>query len=178
MPFLRPRVGKINVQRGHRARRQKILQKIRRLYPHAAQIRQPGAPALAVQFADAAQQPFDADEIPVRMPPRVFDEKRSVAAAQFHFQRLWFWKKLRQVQPFDDGNAVGRPDLLDFPRGFSNRKSQIVNQKSRVVGAVRFELTTSCTRNKRATRLRYAPTSERNRLPARDAEGNVEFKEM
>src|SRR3954467_3588538 len=27
----------------------------------------------------------------------------------------------------------------------------------KVVGAVRFELTTSCTRNKRATRLRYAP---------------------
>jgi hypothetical protein len=26
-----------------------------------------------------------------------------------------------------------------------------------MVGAVRFELTTSCTRNKRATRLRYAP---------------------
>jgi putative exosortase-associated protein (TIGR04073 family) len=29
-----------------------------------------------------------------------------------------------------------------------------------MVGAVRFELTTSCTRNKRATRLRYAPTRE------------------
>ena len=28
----------------------------------------------------------------------------------------------------------------------------------KMVGAVRFELTTSCTRNKRATRLRYAPT--------------------
>jgi hypothetical protein len=26
-----------------------------------------------------------------------------------------------------------------------------------MVGAVRFELTTSCTRNKRATGLRYAP---------------------
>ena len=31
--------------------------------------------------------------------------------------------------------------------------------ESQMVGAVRFELTTSCTRNKRATRLRYAPTS-------------------
>ena len=45
-----------------------------------------------------------------------------------------------------------------------------------MVGAVRFELTTSCTRNKRATRLRYAPTSERSRLPARAAKGNVEFE--
>ena len=34
-------------------------------------------------------------------------------------------------------------------------------------GAVRFELTTSCTRNKRATRLRYAPTQGRE--IARDA---------
>ena len=30
--------------------------------------------------------------------------------------------------------------------------------ENQMVGAVRFELTTSCTRNKRATRLRYAPT--------------------
>ena len=30
----------------------------------------------------------------------------------------------------------------------------------RMVGAVRFELTTSCTRNKRATRLRYAPPTK------------------
>src|SRR6266700_4976550 len=32
-----------------------------------------------------------------------------------------------------------------------------------MVGAVRFELTTSCTRNKRATRLRYAPTLSRRK---------------
>ena len=30
----------------------------------------------------------------------------------------------------------------------------------KMVGAVRFELTTSCTRNKRATRLRYAPNHQ------------------
>ena len=30
-----------------------------------------------------------------------------------------------------------------------------------MVGAVRFELTTSCTRNRRATRLRYAPNQKR-----------------
>ncbi|GEM_PF-5537256 len=33
-----------------------------------------------------------------------------------------------------------------------------------VVGAVRFELTTSCTRNKRATRLRYAPNQAGSKL--------------
>jgi hypothetical protein len=34
----------------------------------------------------------------------------------------------------------------------------------RMVGAVRFELTTSCTRNKRATRLRYAPNQTDEQL--------------
>ena len=45
-----------------------------------------------------------------------------------------------------------------------------------MVGAVRFELTTSCTRNKRATRLRYAPnqSSERCRVPATFAMGFFE----
>ena len=43
---------------------------------------------------------------------------------------------------------------------------QLIRQKSpsgseQMVGAVRFELTTSCTRNKRATRLRYAPNQTR-----------------
>jgi hypothetical protein len=36
-----------------------------------------------------------------------------------------------------------------------------------MVGAVRFELTTSCTRNKRATRLRYAPTLRQQGCRAR-----------
>jgi hypothetical protein len=35
--------------------------------------------------------------------------------------------------------------------------------EGKMVGAVRFELTTSCTRNKRATRLRYAPTEGHRR---------------
>ena len=44
---------------------------------------------------------------------------------------------------------------------------QLIRQKSpsgseQMVGAVRFELTTSCTRNKRATRLRYAPNQTRS----------------
>ena len=39
-----------------------------------------------------------------------------------------------------------------------HRSTMEMFRKKRMVGAVRFELTTSCTRNKRATRLRYAPT--------------------
>ena len=75
VPFLRPGIGKINVQRGCRVRRQKILQKIRRFDLHAAQIRQPGATAFAVQLAHAAEQPLDADEIPFRMPPGVIGKE-------------------------------------------------------------------------------------------------------
>ncbi len=45
-----------------------------------------------------------------------------------------------------------------------------------MVGAVRFELTTSCTRNKRATRLRYAPTQGRRKVPGLHPNCNVEFQ--
>ena len=54
---------------------EQIFQKIRRLDAHAAQVGQSGAPALAIQFAETAEQPFDANEIPFRMPPGVLDEK-------------------------------------------------------------------------------------------------------
>jgi hypothetical protein len=40
----------------------------------------------------------------------------------------------------------------------------IPEQREKVVGAVRFELTTSCTRNKRATRLRYAPPTKGGKI--------------
>jgi hypothetical protein len=43
-----------------------------------------------------------------------------------------------------------------------------------MVGAVRIELTTSCTRNTRATRLRYAPNRIAS-LPAIAPECNVDF---
>jgi uncharacterized protein len=45
-----------------------------------------------------------------------------------------------------------------------------------MVGAVRFELTTSCTRNKRATRLRYAPTQGRSKVPGLEPKCNVEIQ--
>ena len=48
-------------------------------------------------------------------------------------------------------------------------------QDWKMVGAVRFELTTSCTRNKRATRLRYAPTQGRILGPSNDEESTMIF---
>ena len=47
-----------------------------------------------------------------------------------------------------------------------------------MVGAVRFELTTSCTRNKRATRLRYAPTQGQEKVPGVGPKCNVEFRKF
>ena len=133
------------------------MQKIRRLDAHAAQIGQPDAATLAVQFLDAAEKAFDADEILFRMPPGVFDEERGVAAAEFHFQRLRFGKQFRQLERLDDGALLHDQIFLAFRLGFQivNRQSQI----KKMVGTVRFELTTSWTRTKRATKLRYVPTS-------------------
>jgi hypothetical protein len=48
-------------------------------------------------------------------------------------------------------------------------------RKGKLVGAVRFELTTSCTRNKRATRLRYAPIQQVENLYRRVPFGNRFF---
>src|SRR5688500_3897351 len=47
--------------------------------------------------------------------------------------------------------------------------------ESQMVGAVRFELTTSCTRNKRATRLRYAPNQGEKKVPGAEPDCNFEL---
>ena len=135
---------------------QEKLQKIGRLDAHAAQIGQPGAPAFAVQFLDAAEEALDPDQILLRVPTGVFNEERGVAATKLDFERLRFWKQFCQLHPFDDGRKFD-DEIFRLRFQIVNRQSQIVNEK--MVGAVRFELTTSCTRNKRATRLRYAPTA-------------------
>ena len=73
--FLRPRIGEIDVQHRHRMRREQIFQEIGRFDTHAAQIRQSGATALAIQLAQSAQQAFDANEILFRVSPGLFDQK-------------------------------------------------------------------------------------------------------
>jgi phospholipid N-methyltransferase len=55
---------------------------------------------------EAAEQPFHPDEIFCGIPPRVFNQKRSVAAAEFHFERLRTGKKLRQFQRLDYGTQL------------------------------------------------------------------------
>jgi hypothetical protein len=64
------------------------------------------------------------------------DRKIAKTGSKNHFEKV-------------DGTLASKGQSLDLARG---------DMKIEMVGAVRFELTTSCTRNKRATRLRYAPT--------------------
>ena len=45
-----------------------------------------------------------------------------------------------------------------------------------MVGAVRFELTTSCTRNKRASQATLRPDPRTGRLPAATRKSNVEIQ--
>jgi len=67
---------------------QEVFEEVGRLDAHPAQVRQPGAPAFAVQLADASKQSFHPDEVDLGMPRGVVNEERAVAAAQFHFDRL------------------------------------------------------------------------------------------
>jgi len=98
-----PGIGKIDVDCRSGMRRQKILEEIGGFDSDAANIVQPGAAALAVQFRDSAQQPFDADKVCFWMPSRQFDEKGSIAATEFDFQRLRLLEKGTQRERRDDG---------------------------------------------------------------------------
>jgi len=77
-----------------RVRRQKILEKIRGLNPHAAEICEASAAAFAVKFLQAAEQALNPDKIVLRMLPGVFHQERRVPAAEFHFKRLGLLEKL------------------------------------------------------------------------------------
>jgi hypothetical protein len=76
---------------------QQPFEKIAALDPHAAQVCERCAMALAVKLPHTAQQPFDTDEVPLRVPRGVFSKKCGVAAAEFHFERLARGEKLCQL---------------------------------------------------------------------------------
>jgi hypothetical protein len=56
------------------------------------------------------------------MPARVFHQKRSVAAAEFDFERLRCREKFRQIEAFKDGLQFDEQIGLSFP--FGNRRSK------------------------------------------------------
>ena len=99
---LRPRVGKVNVQRCRRSRRQKVFEEIGGLNAKAAQVHQTGGTPLAVQLPDAAEQSLNADEVTPGVAPGIFHQERAVTAAQLHFERLDYGKELCHINPIDD----------------------------------------------------------------------------
>lgn len=102
MLSLGPGVGKINVQGGRGFGGYEIFQKISRLDAHAAEVREAGAAAFAVELADASAEAFDTDEVALGMGGGVVEEEGGVAAAEFDFEGLVFWKIFRDVQRFED----------------------------------------------------------------------------
>src|SRR6185369_12205427 len=131
MSFLRPRIGKINMQGGHRCRRQQVTQKIGRLDPDPSQIGQLRSATFFIKLGDTTQETFDADKIFPRMTPRVLDQERSVAAAQFHLERLRFRKQFRQRERLNDGMQLDDEVLqsaADY--GWQRRQWQVDGIKS------------------------------------------------
>jgi len=83
--------------------RQQALEEIGGFYPNAAQVGQARSPAFSIRLANPAQQSFDADEIMRGILPRVFDQERAIAAAQFDFERLLGGEQSGEIDPFQDG---------------------------------------------------------------------------
>jgi hypothetical protein len=80
--------------------------------------------------------------------------------------------------PSSEGLGVGLPTRTQPEIHFEMRLGHGDVRGSwpaKMVGAVRFELTTSCTRNKRATRLRYAPTQGAESCPLRWRKATMNF---
>ena len=99
---LRPRVGKVNVQGCDRMRGQKPFEKVGGFDTDGADVGKSAALRFAFQLTHATKQPFHTNEVFLMMLRRVLREKGTIAAAQFHFQRLGRGKKLCQVEWLDN----------------------------------------------------------------------------
>ena len=80
-----------------------MLHEIGGLHPHRAHVLQAKAIRLSIEFAQAPQQTFDANEIALGMELGVLRQKSPIAAAQFNFTTLANGKQLPKVHALDDG---------------------------------------------------------------------------
>jgi len=104
--FLGPRVGEVDVEDVDGARGQEVFDEVAAFDADAAEVGQAEAAAFFVEFPDAPQESFDAEEVAVRVLGGVFDEEGGVTAAQFDFEGLGFGKEPGQVESFQDGGRV------------------------------------------------------------------------
>jgi hypothetical protein len=82
MPPLGPGIGEIDVQGSDRIVGQQPGEKIGGLDAQHPQVRQAGPAPFLIQLAQPAKQPFDPDEVAVRMPRRPLGEESAVTAAE------------------------------------------------------------------------------------------------
>ena len=73
---------------------------------HAEQVCQPQAKSFPVHFPDATKQSFHPNKIVLGMQRRILNQKRTVSAAQFDFDRLNFWKNFRELDALEYGRQV------------------------------------------------------------------------
>ena len=91
------------MQRLRAARWQKEFQQIRALDADSTHVGKIQPATLAIHFIDAAHETFHSEEVGLRIQPRVFDEKRRIATAEFNLQWLCGGKEFCDVHPLEDG---------------------------------------------------------------------------
>lgn len=101
-----PGVGEVDMQCGHGVGREQVAQEVGCFDPDGAQIGQGQTPAASVDFTDAAEEAFDADEVVAGSQPRGFHQESSVAAAELHLEGLRMVEKGVEVEGSDDGGQV------------------------------------------------------------------------
>jgi hypothetical protein len=97
-----PWVGEVNVQSAYATSRQDVSEKIGGLDPNRPQIPQLSLASFFFNFSKAAQQAFDPDEIAFRVGGSLFDQKRTITAAQFDFEGMNCIEKGCWIDGFDD----------------------------------------------------------------------------
>ena len=98
MPALWPRVWEQEIKRFDRFGRQKMLEHEHRFGTNNADVRQ--VRRLSVGSADAAQEPFDAKKVSVRLFNCQQLKKLAVAATEIDVDRSVAAKQVSKVQPF------------------------------------------------------------------------------
>ncbi len=87
MTPLRPGIGKEQMDRGDRLRRDEVADRVGTFEAQNTRVVQPALPDPRANPAYPAKQTFDTEKIPVRITCRHFGEKSSVATAQIDFNR-------------------------------------------------------------------------------------------
>ena len=98
----RPGIREIDVQGLYRSAWQQELEQIGGFDPHQPQIGKAGAQSFAVNLPQSSKQPFHGQQVSLGVQLRVLHRKRTVAAAQFHFQGLRPEEQFRWLQRFED----------------------------------------------------------------------------